>query len=90
MRDLNWVCLCESSSVYMCVNLSHTQISTVLVLSMSGLWSGLCILKEHFEKEKKKKNMTQIPGEIVSSNPDDTTVICGQEPKSVIRTTGCV
>lgn len=44
-------------------------------LSMSGLWT----LKEHFGEEKK---ITQIPGVVVGSNPENTTVICSQEPKS--------
>lgn len=65
MRNLNCVCLCEISSVYMCVNLLHTQVSTKPVLSMSGICSGLCSLLKHFW-------VSLNPDGIVHSIPDDT------------------
>lgn len=60
----------------MCVNLSHTHASLVYVWSM--VWT--MYFKGTFW-ERKKKN-TQIPGGVLGSNPEDTTVICSQEPKN--------
>lgn len=53
MKELISVCLCEIFSVYMCMTLKHTQVSTMPVLSVSGLWSGLCSLMEYFGERKK-------------------------------------